>query len=281
MSKQSTNITILALSFIITMGLNGCSNPTEDDTGNLSGDETGTLSVLLTDTPFPTDLVAEANVTIVKIEARAAGGNEGSPYITLSEASQTYNLLDLRNGVTAGLAELEVPAGSYDLFRLYISDGSVVLKDGPTYNLTVPSGAQTGLKLFVSPAIEVVSGLTSDLLLDFDVEKSFVLKGNRDSIGGFIFKPVIRATNASTVGRISGNVADTAASALNNATVWVAQDTVVSTTYTGADGSYSILGLPAGSYSAYATLAGYDTVLVDVTVAAGSQSAAEFELTPQ
>ncbi|MCH8024867.1 MAG: DUF4382 domain-containing protein [Candidatus Marinimicrobia bacterium] len=281
MSKQSTNITILALSFIITMGLNGCSNPTEDDTGNLSGDETGTLSVLLTDTPFPTDLVAEANVTIVKIEARAAGGNEGSPYITLSEDSQTYNLLDLRNGVTAGLAELEVPAGSYDLFRLYISDGSVVLKDGPTYNLTVPSGAQTGLKLFVSPAIEVVSGLTSDLLLDFDVEKSFVLQGNRDSIGGFIFKPVIRATNASTVGRISGTVADTAAVALNNATVWVAQDTVVSTTYTGADGSYTILGLPAGSYSTYATLAGYDTVSVEVTVVAGSQSAAEFELTPQ
>ena len=126
-----------------------------------------------------------------------------------------------------------------------------------------------------------MSGLTSDLLLDFDVEKSFILKGNRDSIGGFLFKPVIRAVNASTVGRISGTVADTVAVALNNATVWVEQDTVVSTTYTGADGAYTILGLTAGTYSAYATRAGYDTVLVDVTVAAGSQSAAEFELTPQ
>ncbi len=271
MSKQLTNITILVLGFIITMGINRCSTPADN--------ETGTLSVSLTDTPFPTDLVAEANVTIVKIEARVAGGEEGSSYITLSEDTQTYNLLDLRNGVTAGLAELEVPGGNYDLFRLYISDGNVVMKDGTTHDLIVPSGAQTGLKLFVSPAIEVVSGLTSDLLLDFDVEKSFVLKGNRDSIGGFIFNPVIRAANASTVGRISGAVADTAAVALNNATVWVEQDTVISTTYTGSDGVYSILGLPAGSYSAHATLVGYDTVSVNVDVAAGSQSTADFRLT--
>ncbi len=273
MSKRLTKFTILALGFILMGGFNGCSTPADN--------EAGTLSVSLTDAPFPTDLVEEANVTIVKLEVRAAGGEEGSSYITLSEDTQTNNLLDLRNGVTAGLAEMEVPAGSYDLFRLYISDGSVVMKDGATYNLTVPSGAQTGLKLFVSPAIEVVNGLTSDLLLDFDVEKSFVLKGNRDSIGGFNFKPVIRATNVSTVGSISGNVTDTAAVALDNATVWAEQDTVVSTTYAGGDGVYTILGLPAGSYSAYATLAGYDTVLVNVEVAAGSQSTADFELTPQ
>lgn len=270
MSKQSTNITILALGVIIMAGFNGCGTPADD--------EAGTLSVLLTDAPFPTDLIAEANVTIVKIEAREAGGEEGSPYITLSDDRQTFNLLDLRNGVTESLAALEVPAGSYDLFRLYISDGNVVTNDSVIYDLKVPSSK---VKLFVSPAIEVVSGLTADLLLDFDVEKSYVLQGNRDSIGGFIFKPVIRATNASTVGRISGTVTDSAAVALNNATVWVQQDTVISTTYTGTDGAYTILGLPAGSYSAYATLAGYDTVLVDVTVAAGSQSAAEFELTPQ
>ncbi len=273
MNKQSTNITILALGFILMGGFNGCSTPADN--------EAGTLSVSLTDAPFPTDLVAEANVTIVKLEARATVGDADSSFITLFEDTVTYNLLDLRNGVTTNLAELGVPVGSYNFFRLYTPGGSVVMKDGTTYDLKVPSGPQTGIKLFVSPAIEVVSGLTSNLLLDFDVEKSFVVKGNRNSIGGFNFKPVIRAINASTVGRISGTVTDTAAVAvaLNNATVWVEQDTVISTTYTGADGAYTILGLPAGSYSAYATLAGYDTVSVNVDVAAGSQSTADFLLT--
>ena len=271
MKNRLTIFTILTFAFIVALGLNGCST---------SEDDMGTLSVLLTDAPFPTDLVDEANVTIIKLEAREADGGEQSPYLTLSEETQTYNLLDLRNGVTAGLAELDVPAGSYDLFRLYVSEGFVLMKDGTTHNLKVPSGAQTGIKLFVSPAIEVVNGLTSDLLLDFDVEKSFVTKGGRDNITGFNFKPVIRAANVSTVGRLSGSVADTSAVALNNATVWVSQDTVVSTSYTGSDGVYTILGLPAGTYTASATLAGYDTVSVDVTVAAGSQSSASFELTP-
>ena len=273
MNKRLTIFTTITFAFIVALGLNGCSTTEEDGTG--------TLSILLTDAPFPTDLVDEANVTIIKLEAREADGGEASPYLTLSEDTQTYNLLDLRNGVTASLASLDVPAGSYDLFRLYVSEGSVMMKDGTTHNLTVPSGARTGIKLFVSPAIEVVNGLTSDLILDFDVENSFISQGQGDMITGFLFRPVIRAVNASTVGRVVGGVSDTLAVALADARVWVAQDTVVSTSYTDAVGNYAILGLPAGSYTASATLAGYDTVAVAVEVAAGSQTSADFELTPQ
>ena len=43
----------------------------------------------------------------------------------------------------------------------------------------------------------------------------------------------------------------------------------------------TILGLPAGDYTANATLTGYDTVSVDVTVVAASQSPADFELQAQ
>lgn len=273
MKKRLNTFTTLALALVVFLGVSGCNAPVEESAG--------TLSVTMTDAPFPTDQVAEANVTIIKLEAREADGNEGSPYLTLSEETQEYNLLDLRNGVTASLASLEVPAGSYDLFRLYISDGNVVMNDGTTYNLTVPSGAQTGLKLFVSPAVEVTDGLTSDLLLDFDVEKSFIQQGQGDVITGFLFTPVIRAVNVSTVGRVAGSVTDTSAVALADARVWVVQDTIVSTSYTDADGNYAILGLPAGTYTASATLAGYDTVSVSVEVAAGSQTSASFELTPQ
>ena len=265
-------MTTAALSLLLLVGGYGC----------IPASETmGTLSVQLTDSPFPTELVSEANVTIFKLEAREAGGDGGSPYVTLSEDSQTFNLLNLRNGVTATLVEIELPAGSYDLFRIYVTEGLIIMKDGTAYALTIPSGEQTGIKLFVSPAIEVIDGLTSDLLLDFDVDKSFVAKGQGDSISGFNFKPVIRASNSSTVGRIVGSVADAATAAIANAIVWVTQDTVVSSTFTDTAGKYALLGLPAGNYMASATAAGYDTVSVSADVAAGSQTAADFELTPQ
>ncbi|MCK4578353.1 MAG: DUF4382 domain-containing protein, partial [Candidatus Marinimicrobia bacterium] len=217
----------------------------------------------------------------IKLEARNPDTTLSNAFITLSEDSATFNLLDLRNGITTSLAELEVPAGSYGLVRIYVTGGSVVMKDSTVYDLKVPSGEQTGIALHINPALEVVSGITSDLLLDFDVEKSFVAKGGKNNINGFNFKPVIRAANVSTVGNVSGTVSDTAAVALENATVWVTQDTVISTTYSGDDGGYAILGLPAGDYTASATLAGYDTVSVDVTVVAASQSPADFELQAQ
>ena len=59
----------------------------------------------------------------------------------------------------------------------------------------------------------VDGGLTSELLLDFDLSKSFVMRGNLDKpsgIIGFIFKPVIKAVNNTTAGRLEGLVTDTA-----------------------------------------------------------------------
>jgi hypothetical protein len=271
----NTTVTIM-VGILLAMGFSSCESTTEDET-------TGTLSVIMTDAPFPTDLVAEANVTITELEARESGADdELGPYLTLSDSTQVFNLLELRNGVTTSLASLEVPVGTYDLFRLYVSEGEVIMKDGSSYDLKVPSGEQTGIKLFVSPAIEVAGALTSDLLLDFDVEKSFVAKGSKHNITGFNFKPVIRATNASVVGSLSGSVTDTLVVSLGNARVWVSQDSVISTTYTDeVTGEYTILGLDPGSYTASATLEDYDTMSVEIEIAAGSQTPVDFELTPQ
>lgn len=262
-----------SLLVVVVLGFTGCIDPAEEAT-------TGTLNVILTDAPFPTELVAEANVTIVKLEARANSDSSGSPYVLLSEEVNTYNLLDLQNGVTASLASLEIPVGSYDLIRLYVSEGEVVMNEGTRYTLTVPSGAQTGIKLFIDPPIDVTGGLTSDLLLDFDVASSFIAQGNQN-ITGFLFKPTIRAVNASTVGSLAGGVTDTSAVAIVGAQVWVVQDTVVTSAFSDSTGFYTILGLAAGNYTANATLSGYDTVSVSVDIGAGSQTSISFELTQQ
>jgi len=269
-----------------------------DGEGSGSAEGTGTLSVQLTDAPFPYELVAEANVTIYKVEARQVDNDDDSdddmnddssddtddssdddnyPFITLMEDEIDVNLLELTNGLTQQLAEIDVPAGSYDLIRVYVKGVNVVLTDGTVYDLKVPSGDASGIKVFVDPAITVTSGLSSDLLLDFDVSKSFVAKGNLNTpagLNGFNFKPVIKASNLSTAGTLSGNVStveEEVAVALEGAQISVfAADTLNTTSFSDVDGNYAILGLEAGMYEVVAELDGYlvsDTLDVQIDAA--------------
>ncbi|HUP00977.1 MAG TPA: DUF4382 domain-containing protein [Gemmatimonadota bacterium] len=154
------------------------------------GEGRGNLTVLLTDAPFPFELVSQANVSISRVDIVSA--NEG--ILTIAEGEQTFNLLDLQNGVTAVLAQANLSAGTYPQIRLIVSSASVVLNDGATFDLFVPSGAQTGIKVLL-PDFSVDAGGNVTLTLDFDVSESFVVMGNPDTpagIQGFIFKPVVR-----------------------------------------------------------------------------------------
>jgi antitoxin component of MazEF toxin-antitoxin module len=94
---------LILLSIIV-----GCNEVAEEDNNQTKGN----LSIQLTDAPFPSDLVSEANVTINKIEIRKSKGNDGNPFMTLSEEEKTFNLLELTNGFTATLAEMEVDTGA-------------------------------------------------------------------------------------------------------------------------------------------------------------------------
>ncbi|MCM4173223.1 DUF4382 domain-containing protein [Arenibacter sp. TNZ] len=260
----------------------------------------GRLSVNLTDAPFPHDLVAEANVTIFKIEARYKGDmdinseiddnsdssmetEEKTSFIILMEEEIEVNLLDLTNGVTKNLADLDVPVGTYDLVRVYVKGVNVVLTDGSTYDLKVPSGEQSGIKIFIKPGLVVNGGLSADLLLDFDVSKSFVAKGggsNLENITGFNFKPVIKACNMSTAGTLAGMVTTLQEVALEGAQVAVfAADTLNTTTFTDVDGKYMVMGLLAGTYDVEVELGTYQKQRVaDIEVVAGNKTSQDFIL---
>ncbi|MBO6537040.1 MAG: DUF4382 domain-containing protein [Balneolaceae bacterium] len=269
--------TLIVLSAVLV--LVGCSNSTNSNT------KTGRLNVTMTDAPFPIDLVSEANVTIDKIEIRRDSTEvESSTFLTISEESQTFNLLDLQNGVKTSLVDLEIEEGSYDLIRLYVSEANIVLTDNTTYDLTVPSGAQTGIKVFVSPSIEVVSDLSAELLLDFDVANSFVARGNISTpagINGFNFKPTIKAVNASDAGRIEGVVADTSLTVLSDVQIAVIADSDTSYAFSNEEGFYSIISLDEGVYTIEATAAGFDTLRANnVAIKAGNTTTFDVELTP-
>lgn len=243
----------------------------------------GRLLIELTDAPFPTDLVSEANVTISKIEIRMSD-EDSSAFVVLSEEEASFNLLDLTNGVTASLVDKELEAGMYDLIRMHVADASIVLKDGTTFDLFIPSGAQTGIKIFIKPALEVVGGLTSGLLLDFDVSRSFVVKGNPNTpagIKGFIFKPTIKASNISTSGGLVGVVTDSLDVGVNGATVSVlAADTVNTSTITSESGAYSVLGLSAGTYDITVEYEGYEMVTIEgIEIVAGNTTTQDVKFT--
>ncbi|NNK10780.1 MAG: DUF4382 domain-containing protein [Flavobacteriaceae bacterium] len=267
--------------------------------------ETARLTINLTDAPFPHDMIAEANVTVFKIEARHVADDENdemnedndemdeeseTDYAVLMEDEITVNLLDLTNGVTETLVDTEIPVGEYDLFRVYVKGVNVVLNDEDmtTYDLKVPSGEQSGIKIFVDPALVVAGGLSTDLLFDFDVYSSFVPRGNiknLESFNGFNFKPVIKVSNLTTAGTFKGSVTtlvEAESVPLAGVQITVLQEgEIVTTSFTDETGGYMVLGLESGDYQLTADLEGYFAKSEEgVTVIPGNTTVVDFELEP-
>ena len=269
--------TILAAAFVVM--LSGCSELFNND----QSDGKSRLVIKITDDPFDISYIESATVTITKVEIRRAGDSvsDGNPFMVLSDDTVTIDLIDLRNGLTETLIDMEIEDGEYDLVRLYVMEAGLKLKDiEDPYKVKVPSGEQTGIKIFISPALNVSGDLTEELLLDVDLSRSFVLRGNMDQNNGFIFKPVIRAANMTTAGRIEGMVKDTAKVKVKEAKVWITRDTTVATAFADTMGYYAIIGVPAGTYSIFATKEGYDTVKYEnISVLAGSKTVRDFILT--
>ena len=285
--------------------------------GDDSQNELGKLTVQLTDAPFPHDLVAEANVTIFKVDARNKGSkmdmddesvsndemedesdssdeeNDNSPFVTLMEEKIEVNLLELINGNTETLVNTFVPVGTYDLIRVYVKGVSIVLTDGTIYDLKVPSGEQTGIKVFIKPGLVVSGGLSADLILDFDVSKSFIPKGNRkdfSGITGFNFKPVIKACNKSTSGTLSGliytvqqapDAQEETQIGLGGAQIEIYEAGTINTSTSSVEttGAYKIMGLTAGTYDVVVTLEGYEVNTVEgVQISAANTTAQDFNM---
>ncbi len=176
------------------------------------------LTVRLTDAPFPFDLAESANVTITRIELLANEDDDedsAAAEATAAEASVdrivlydgapvALNLLDLRDGVDTLLVNgATIPAdGSYNRLRFYVGeDAHVVFSDGSRYALKLPSAQQSGIKVTL-PDYEVGEADGEiDVLIDFNVEESFVTRGNPGSqdFQGFLFKPVLKVKNFQVV----------------------------------------------------------------------------------
>ena len=282
---------------------------------------TGTLSIMLTDAPFPFDQVARADMYVVRIEAKMGESSEaeaeevdsdaaraslhsvgesgeslGDPrheWVTVATPNQSYNLLDLQNGVVTSLGQITLPAGTYRSFRLILDteQSSITLKDGTVLtgssspSIVWPSAGHTGIKVKLVQPVSIGATGTA-MLLDFDLGRSFVLRGKtiRD---GLLFKPVIRATAhavnaAPATGALAGTLAcgseDGPSTPVASGTVELLKlgtdisdatpENVLATTATDAQGGFQLDNLPPGDYSLRASRP------------AGSASCATSTLTP-
>ena len=164
------------------------------DSGSPSG-ESGHITVFIKDEPFPFDLVDSAVVSINRVEL--VGEDTTANHVLLSDIAQSFNLLELRDGVMDTLATVPVPAGQYSGLRVVVDDDAYVrLKNGDVFRMKTPSATTSGIKVHL-PSFEIGElGDEVEVVVDFNVEKSFVLQGNAATpagIKGFLFKPVLKA----------------------------------------------------------------------------------------
>lgn len=169
------------------------------------GDDKGTgmLSVQVTDAP-----VDAAEAVVVRFTGLSFKPADGAPQVVMFDAPKDIDLLALAGGDAAPLvSNLVVPAGRYEWLRLHVQAAfdtvhdSYITIDGSQYELQVPSGSQSGLKL--NGGFVVPQGGAASYTLDFDLRRSVV-----EPVGqpGYFLKPVIRMVNTAQVGMLTGAV---------------------------------------------------------------------------
>jgi hypothetical protein len=230
-----------------------------------STDANGMARVRVQLTDAPSDYLESAEVTIGRVELVPLDGSR----VLVTNGGDTYDLLELRNGVTAELGMAEVEPGMYSEMRVFVTDARVTLKEGYTFTdgsttqvVKVPSGAQSGIKIKLAYAdaqsgsgVEFRPGETI-LVVDFDVSQNFVMQGNAETpagIKGFIFTPVLRAVVRDVAGSIAGTVTAPEGVAVEGRQVQVKpkgapEDAVPATTLVAADGTWKVHFLAPGIY---------------------------------
>ncbi|HQG30766.1 MAG TPA: DUF4382 domain-containing protein [Deltaproteobacteria bacterium] len=239
--------------------------------GSSSSSSTGTLSLSLSDAA--SNEYKAIYVTVKEVQVHMGGGDEGRWY-TVASPNMTYNLLTLVNGIMGQLSLSYLETGTYTQIRLILGSSpdssnnilgvshpfaNYVVDDTSQYHeLKVPSGYRTGIKLVHE--FEIVEGVTTELVLDFDTEKCVVRSGNSRS---WKLNPVIRVLGTTNKAIVSGIVTDAGNAPIAGARVSIQRyDTethevaVFASTLTAADGEYQIYVEP-GLYTVLVCKDGY------------------------
>ena len=138
------------------------------------------LTVHLTDAPGAWD---EVNIDLKEVQVKL--GKDTTKWITLETVQDVYNLLGLQNGIDSVIAQGKFSTNTIvKEIRLIVGEDNSITVNGQTFPLTIPSGAETGLKIKVDKHL---AASLENLTMDFDAALSITQETD-----GYRLRPVIR-----------------------------------------------------------------------------------------
>ena len=140
----------------------------------------GTLELKITDKPDELNITA-AWINISTIQVHKSANNTTAGWITIIEDARDFDLIQLRDVIEL-LGRENLTVGNYTQIRLNVNKANVTIDD-VVYNLTIPSKTIKLIKPF-----NITEGMTTTLILDFDVNESIHETGNDK----YMFKPTIK-----------------------------------------------------------------------------------------
>lgn len=141
--------------------------------------QTSTVQVKMTDAPAD---YQEVNIDLKDVKVNFDGDSAG--WVSLEAKPGVYNLLGLQNGLDTLIGQGTFPTGTLNEVRLILGDNNTIKVNDQTYPLTIPSGAESGLK------IKVNKKLNADLetiVIDFNAGLSVTQETD-----GYKLRPVIQ-----------------------------------------------------------------------------------------
>jgi hypothetical protein len=192
-------ILVSSLALIISCSNNGTNvigtNATDTQLESYSSkSKAANFRVSLTDAPSK-DLKS-VFVNVLSAEIWVSKGDK-SARVVIAKNLGLVDLMTLRNGKLLTLEDFHIPEGVVvSKMRLILGDGNYSIKsDDSRCEMQTPSGQQSGIKIHFTNPVTIASETTYSLVVDFDAEKSVVVKGNGDCL----LKPVLKIADFTRV----------------------------------------------------------------------------------
>ena len=196
--KNMNRIIKIFIGIFCFLAIFSCNNNNNISSAPISGattttidDGMATVEIRIHDQPFKKSgkTVTELNITVKEINIVNADG-EVVP-CPMKEVKR-LNILDIAKSNPVVLSSVSVPRGLYKQLRLVISDDSTIVVDGEEFDIKIPSGQQSGVKL---DGDFYINNKFFRLDLDFKPEESVIYNKGQ----GYKMKPVIHISDSSEI----------------------------------------------------------------------------------